>query len=304
MTETNLKAAVALAREPQALAEIERVTRALDGDPDTGWITDFGAGAQNRLQDITQAFRTAAVRRTAAPAAGALDDMKASLRGFSPERADLRASRSFWEWITGRRAPFANLEMRLAAMRASVDRNAASLSRLQFDLLRDMESLGMIDEKLEAVELNLAVFLDLGRAYLARIDREDLPALQAAMAEAGESGRLRLEEDAARTMMARADLERRLADLATSRTIAQATRGSVAGLREVAQTLVDRLDKVLNDIVPLWLRQLDAALALNRAETGGSPEGRIEDLRLAHKTLVEAISDSLNLADSMQADPA
>jgi uncharacterized protein YaaN involved in tellurite resistance len=75
----------------------------------TGSIVSFGSAAQADLQKISQSMLADVRNKDVGPAGDSLREIVGTIRGFSVSELDVRRKRSWWEWLTGKAAPIAQV---------------------------------------------------------------------------------------------------------------------------------------------------------------------------------------------------
>lgn len=266
------------------------------GRMDSGAIGAWGAPAQARLQDISRDLRMASMQQMERGARGLLDGMAARLREFALTGDDLRARRTFREWLLGRPAPLAGLRMRMAALQSAIDRLAGQLARQQFELLREQERTRLLRGRLAVLETELSALLAQGREAIERLDAMKGPEGRAILEAAGDGQRPVLRKQMDSLLSVADDMERRLRDLAMTRQVALQSGASLALMDDNATGLSERIGMILDEMVPLWERHLSAALQMGRAEGSADREGKAAAIAGANAELARAVADSLALA--------
>jgi uncharacterized protein YaaN involved in tellurite resistance len=89
---------------------------------DTNSIVSFGSQAQAGLQQISQTMLDGVRNKDVGPAGDALSNMVTSIRGFEISELDTRRSRSWWERLLGRAAPFAKFLSRYETVQLQIDK--------------------------------------------------------------------------------------------------------------------------------------------------------------------------------------
>jgi hypothetical protein len=105
-------------------------------------IIAFGSGAQSELQVISQAMLADVRNKDVGPAGDSLRKMVSTLRGFSSEELDVLREKSWWEWLTGQAAPFAEFVAKFENVQTQIDKITGELLSHEHKLLKDIKSLG------------------------------------------------------------------------------------------------------------------------------------------------------------------
>ncbi|CAM2986833.1 Uncharacterized conserved protein YaaN involved in tellurite resistance [Paracoccus aminovorans] len=323
-------AAPSLAQADAATAEAIRRRMDEIDLKDTGSIVHFGARAQNELQEISQAMLADVRNKDVGPAGESLRQIVTTIRGFSISELDVRRQRSWWEKLTGRAAPFAKFVANYEQVQGQIDRITIELDQHQHRLLKDIKSLDLLYDRTLNFYDELALYIAAGEEKLARIDRDDLPAKQAAVEAAPEPDQVMAAQELRDLRSARDDLERRVHDLKLTRQVTMQSLPSIRLVQENDKSLVTKINSTLVNTVPLWETQLAQAVTIQRSAeaaravkeandltndllTANAKNLRqanaqirtqlergvfdIEAVRTANAELVSTIEDSLRIAD-------
>ncbi|WP_323716990.1 toxic anion resistance protein [Paracoccus aminovorans] len=323
-------AAPSLAQADAATAEAIRRRMDEIDLKDTGSIVHFGARAQNELQEISQAMLADVRNKDVGPAGESLRQIVTTIRGFSISELDVRRQRSWWEKLTGRAAPFAKFVANYEQVQGQIDRITIELDQHQHRLLKDIKSLDLLYDRTLNFYDELALYIAAGEEKLARIDRDDLPAKQAAVEAAPEPDQVMAAQELRDLRSARDDLERRVHDLKLTRQVTMQSLPSIRLVQENDKSLVTKINSTLVNTVPLWETQLAQAVTIQRSAEAARAVKEANDLtndlltanaknlrqanaqirtqlergvfdikavRTANAELVSTIEDSLRIAD-------
>ena len=311
------------------VAEVDRDTlnQLLDLS-DAQSIMSFGAGAQQELAAVTDQILDGVKSQDLGEAGEALNDVVATLRGFDVDAlAETGKRRGLLSWLFSRSRPLAKFLQRYEGVRSQIDAITDRLEQHKTTLLTDLTRLDRLYQGSLECFHSLDGFIAVGEERLVKVDGESLPALQ----ERAESSGQVLDAQALRDLRsARDDLERRLHDLRLTR---QVTMQSLPGIRLVQENnkgLVNRINSVLTNTVPLWRQQLATAVAVYRSgQAARSVEAAsdltnemleanardlkvanadsrraiergvldVESVKAANQTLIETIEESLAIAE-------
>ncbi|MEY3306079.1 MAG: hypothetical protein RLZZ413_117, partial [Pseudomonadota bacterium] len=201
---------VPLAAAPAPKAQAIRQKMAEIDLTNTQSIIAFGSGAQSELQVISQAMLADVRNKDVGPAGDSLRKMVSTLRGFSSEELDVRREKSWWEWLTGQAAPFAEFVAKFEDVQTQIDRITGELLNHEHKLLKDIKSLDLLYGKTLAFYDELAIYIAAGEARLADLDATEIPARDAAVAAASETDQVMRAQELRDLRSARDDLERRV----------------------------------------------------------------------------------------------
>lgn len=232
---------------------------------DTGSIVHFGARAQNELQEISQAMLADVKNKDVGPAGESLREIVTTIRGFSLSELDVRRERSWWERLTGRVAPFAKFVANYEQVQSQIDRITDDLDTHQHRLLKDIRSLDLLYDRTLAFYDELALYISAGEEKLAQIDRDEIPAKEAAVKAAAESDQVMVAQELRDLRAARDDLERRVHDLKLTRQVTMQSLPSIRLVQENDKSLITKINSTLVNTVPLWETQLAQAVTIQRS---------------------------------------
>jgi uncharacterized protein YaaN involved in tellurite resistance len=271
-------AAPTLADAPPPVAEEIRKRVAEIDIRDTASIVHFGARAQNELQEISQAMLADVKNKDVGPAGESLREIVTTIRGFSVSELDVRRERSLWERLTGRAAPFAKFVANYEQVQTQIDRITADLDAHQHRLLKDIKSLDLLYERTLAFYDELALYIAAGEEKLAQIDRDEVPAKEAAVAAAAEGDKVMAAQDLRDLRSARDDLERRVHDLKLTRQVTMQSLPSIRLVQENDKSLITKINSTLVNTVPLWETQLAQAVTIRRSAEAARAVKEANDL--------------------------
>ncbi|WP_374327899.1 toxic anion resistance protein [Paracoccus pantotrophus] len=315
--------------EPAVAEEIRKRMAEVD-IRDSGSIVHFGARAQNELQEISQAMLADVKNKDVGPAGESLREIVTTIRGFSVSELDVRRERSRWERLLGRAAPFAKFVANYEEVQGQIDRIAMDLDQHQHRLLKDIKSLDLLYQRTLNFYDELALYIAAGEEKLAQIDRDEIPAREAAVESAAENDKVMAAQELRDLRSARDDLERRVHDLKLTRQVTMQSLPSIRLVQENDKSLVTKINSTLVNTVPLWETQLAQAVTIQRSAeaaravkeandltndllTANAKNLReanaqirtqmergvfdIEAVRTANAELISTIEDSLRIAD-------
>ncbi|THD81554.1 toxic anion resistance protein [Aliigemmobacter aestuarii] len=300
MTE-NIRTAAA-----QALAEVEAVTAVILPEPGTAIvpleaapapvakdirsrmdeidlgntqsIISFGSSAQAELQVISQQMLQDVKNKDVGPAGDSLRTIVSSIRGFSVSELDVRRTRSWWEKLLGRAAPFAKFVARYEEVQGQIDRVTEDLLGHEHKLLKDIKSLDVLYAKTLDFYNELALYIAAGEAKLKEVDATVIPAKEAEVAAAPENEQVLKAQELRDLRGARDDLERRIHDLKLTRQVTMQSLPSIRLVQENDKSLVTKINSTLVNTVPLWETQLAQAVTIQRSREAASSIKAANDL--------------------------
>lgn len=325
---------VPLEAAPAPKAEAIRKRMAELDLANTQSIIGFGSAAQAELQTISQAMLTDVRNKDVGPAGDSLRKIVSTLRGFSSEELDVRRERSWWEWLTGQAAPFAEFVAKFEKVQEQIDRVTEELLGHEHKLLKDIKSLDLLYAKTLNFYDELGLYIAAGEAKLKEVDEKDIPSREAAVTSAAEADKVMRAQELRDLRAARDDLERRVHDLKLTRQVTMQSLPSIRLVQENDKSLVTKINSTLVNTVPLWETQLAQAVTIQRSHEAASAVKEandltndllrsnadnlresnrvvreemergvfdIESVKHANATLIATIEDSLRIADEGKA---
>ncbi|MGB8813259.1 MAG: toxic anion resistance protein [Paracoccaceae bacterium] len=269
---------VPLEAAPAPLAEGIRKRMAELDMTNTQSIISFGSSAQAELQVISQAMLQDVKNKDVGPAGDSLRNMVTTIRGFSVSELDVRRSRSWWEKLIGRAAPFAKFVARFEDVQTQIDKVTAELDTHQHKLLIDIKALDNLYGKTLDFYNELALYIAAGEAKLKDLDATDIPAKEAIVAKAPESEQVMKAQELRDLRSARDDLERRVHDLKLTRQVTMQSLPSIRLVQENDKSLVTKINSTLVNTVPLWETQLAQAVTIQRSREAAESIRAANDL--------------------------
>ncbi|WGH79094.1 toxic anion resistance protein [Jannaschia ovalis] len=269
---------VPLERAPAPVAaDIRRRMDELDMT-DTQSIIAFGSAAQAELQQISQAMLADVKNKDVGPAGDSLRSIVSTIRGFSVSELDVRRKRSLWEKLLGRAAPFSKFVSRFEDVQGQIDRVTGDLLKHEHVLLKDIKSLDKLYEKTLDFYEELGLYIAAGEAKLAELDRDTIPAKEAAVAALPEDDKMIGSQELRDLRAARDDLERRVHDLKLTRQVTMQSLPSIRLVQENDKSLVTKINSTLVNTVPLWETQLAQAVTIQRSREAAEAVRDANDL--------------------------
>ena len=265
------------AADPGTTQEMERRIAELDM-ANTQSIVMFGSSAQAELQEISQSMLADVQNKDVGPAGDSLRDIVSTIRGFSVTELDVRRSKTWWEWLTGKAAPMAQFVARFETVQGQIDKITDNLLDHEHKLLKDIKSLDLLYDKTLNFYDELAVYIAAGEEKLARLDKTEIPAKQAEVDAAPEDQAVMTAQELRDLRSARDDLERRVHDLKLTRQVTMQSLPSIRLVQENDKSLVTKINSTLVNTVPLWETQLAQAVTIQRSGEAAEAVREANDL--------------------------
>ena len=263
--------------DPQLAAEIRRRMDEIDLG-DTGSIVRFGTRAQAGLQEISQKMLADVKSKDVGPAGESLRGIVTTIRGFSTSELDMRRTRSWWEKLLGRSAPFAKFVANYEQVQTQIDRITVELERHEQTLLKDIKALDLLYDHTLNFYDELALYIAAGEEKLQELDSTAIPEMEARVKAVPEDDQV-MQAQALRDLRAvRDDLERRVHDLKLTRQVTMQSLPSIRLVQENDKSLVTKINSTLVNTVPLWETQLAQAVTIQRSAEAARAVKEASDL--------------------------
>lgn len=262
------------AADPARRAEIDRVMGELDL-ADSNSVLFFGTSAQSAVTSVADEMLEGVRNKDSGPAGQALNEMVATLRGFSIEELVPGEKPGLMARLLGRAKPIAKVLQQYEEIRTQIDAISNRLDTHTTTLMRDIGLLDRLYDKTLTSFHALAVYIAAGDEHLRRIDSETLPALTAEAAAANDV----LKAQALRDLRERRDaLERRVHDLKLTRQVTMQSLPSIRLVQENDKALVAKIGSTMANTIPLWRQQLAMAVTIARSAESGETLKQATDL--------------------------
>jgi uncharacterized protein YaaN involved in tellurite resistance len=263
--------------DPKRAAEIQKRIAEIDVT-NTGSIVAFGSSAQAELQQISQFMLQDVRNKDVGPAGDSLRQIVATIRGFSVSELDVRRTRTWWEWLTGKAAPMAKFAARFETVQGQIDRITENLLSHEHKLMKDIKSLDVLYEKTLDFYDELALYIAAGERKIELLDKTDIPAKEAEVDAAPEEQGVMKAQELRDLRSARDDLERRVHDLKLTRQVTMQSLPSIRLVQENDKSLVTKINSTLVNTVPLWETQLAQAVTIQRSAEAAKAVREANDL--------------------------
>ncbi|WP_042252554.1 toxic anion resistance protein [Paracoccus sp. PAMC 22219] len=245
---------------------------------DSNSILRFGTRAQADLQQISQSMLADVKTKEVGPAGDSLREVVTTIRGFSTTELDMRRSRSWWEKLLGRSAPFAKFVANYEQVQTQIDRITAELEGHEQKLLKDVKSLDILYDRTLTFYDELALYIAAGTEKLAELDRDTIPAKEAELAGKAQPDQVIEAQELRDLRTLRDDLERRVHDLKLTRQVTMQSLPSIRLVQENDKSLVTKINSTLVNTVPLWETQLAQAVTIQRSAEAARAVKEASDL--------------------------
>ena len=286
VVEEQIKDKVALTDQDQA--EIDTMISEIDMS-DSNSIIFFGTKAQQQLTTVSDNMLEGVRNKDVGPAAGSLNEMVATLRGFGAE--DLAVNPGwFARWFRGAK-PVVKFLQEYEDIRKQIDVVTDKLESHKTTLLTDIASLDRLYDASLDYFGDLENYILAGEQKLTELDEVVIPEMQAV---ADQSEDVLKAQELRDMRTARDDLERRVHDLRLTRTVTMQALPSIRLVQENDKGLIRKIQSTVANTVPLWRQQLAQAVTIYRSQQAASTVKAATDLT---NDLLEKNAENLQQAN-------
>lgn len=285
----------------------------------------FGIKIQEQLAAMAEELLAGVQSQDLGPLGETLGAMLKALRELPLDDLDPRSRSGWWGKLLRREPPLPRLRREYDSLQPHLETIAHQLGRYRSALLKDIAALDRLQGATLSYFRTLEGYIAAAERSLDELSAHTLPAF----ANRLEAARGLIAAQQFHDLhAARDDLKQRIHELRATRTMVLPTFPSLRLVRDNDRELGDRLKSMLLETLPSWRQQLARMLAVQHADapamrspgapaTGQEPAsaehssgpkarfqtspGRrlvdVEAARSAHRTLLEAVANSLRLAE-------
>lgn len=268
--------------------QIQNVLNEIDMS-DSNSIIFFGTKAQQQLTTISDNMLEGVRNKDVGPAAGSLNEMVATLRGFGADK--LAVNPGFFARLFGRVKPIVKFLQEYESIRQQIDKVTDKLESHKTQLLTDIASLDRLYDASLDYYNDLENYILAGEQKLKELDDDILPKMQKI---ADDSADVLKAQELRDMRSARDDLERRVHDLRLTRTVTMQALPSLRLVQENDKNLIRKIQSTVANTVPLWRQQLAQAVTIYRSKDAAKTVRAATDLT---NDLLEKNADNLQQAN-------
>ncbi len=256
---------------------------------DSNSIIFFGTKAQQQLTTVSDEMLEGVRNKDVGPAAGALNDMVATLRGFGAD--DLAVNPGFFARWFGGAKPVVKFLQEYEEIRSQIDEVIDRLEQHKTTLLTDIASLDRLyDASLDYFH-DLENYIHAGEQKLMVLADEVIPEMARI---ANDSEEVIKAQELRDMRTARDDLERRIHDLRLTRQVTMQALPSIRLVQENDKGLIRKIQSTVANTVPLWRQQLAQSVTIYRSQQAAGTVKAASDLT---NELLEKNAENLKLAN-------
>ena len=259
---------------------------------DSNVIITYGAGAQKRLSDFSEAALEQVRARDMDQIGETLTNLVADLK------VDPTESKGFLSFFKKGEKEAEKIKAHYSKVESNIEDITKVLEKHQETLLKDVAVQERLFENNKAYFKELTMYIAAGRIALDKAYNEELPALKAKAAESG------LAEDAqeANDFAGLCErFEKKLYDLELTRAICLQNAPQIRLVQTNAVILSDKIQSTLVNTLPLWKNQMVIALGMAHSKeaikaqqmvTNATNEILSENAEMLHQSTVEIATEN------------
>ncbi len=296
-------------------------------DDDPRSVIFFGSKAQEQINAVSDSMLEGVRNKDLGKSGDALNNLVTAIKGFDVDALNPNVKQGFFAKLFGFASPAVKFLGKYEEVRSQVDRITDDLEKHKAQLLTDITAL----ERLYDVNFDyfneLELYIAAGVKKLKEFDEIIIPKLQE---EAKNSGKMAKSLNLQDVITTRNDLERRVHDLRLTRQVAMQALPSIRMVQENDKNLVSKINSTLVNTVPLWKNQLAQTITIYRSSQAAKSVKKasdltnelleenaknlkeankeirrevergvydIETIKKANQTLIEAINESIEIAE-------
>jgi uncharacterized protein YaaN involved in tellurite resistance len=295
-----------------------------DDDPHS--VIFFGSKAQEQINAVSDSMLEGVRNKDLGTSGDSLNSLVTAIKGFDVDSLNPNVKQGFFSKLFGFASPAIKFLGRYEDVRGQVDRITDDLESHKAQLITDVTALDRLYDVNFDYFNELELYIAAGVHKLKELDTITIPKLQE---EAGESKKLAKTLGLQDIITTRNDLDRRVHDLRLTRQVAMQALPSIRMVQENDKNLISKINSTLVNTVPLWKNQLAQTITIYRSgEAAKSVKNAtdltnelleenaknlkqankvireevergvydIDTIKSANNTLIEAIQESLEIA--------
>jgi len=311
--------------QPEEQSKLEKALSELDFK-NRNSIIYFGASAQEELDEISNRMIDGVQNKDTGAAGAVLNEMVAAIKGFDIEELNPNKKLPWYKKLFGGTKPLVKFMQGYEEVRDQIDMIANNLEKHKSQLMTDVVSLDKLYEANLDYFRKLELYIEAGEIKKKELAEKVLPEYK----ERATDDNMMAIQELKEIRAFGDDLERRVHDLRLSRQVAMQSLPSIRLIQENDKSLINKIASTLVNTVPLWRNQLAQTVTIFRSHESAkalkdandltnellekNAEGLreanqevrkqmergvfdIESIKIANKTLIETLNDSLKIAN-------
>ena len=310
---------------PEEQSKLEKAMSELDFNNRTS-IIYFGAAAQEELDDISNRMIDGVKNKDTGRVGAVLNEMVSAIKGFDIDEINPNKKLPWYKSLFGGTKPLAKFIQGYEEVRDQIDMIANNLEEHKSTLMTDVVSLDKLYDANLAYFRKLELYIEAGELKKKELNEKIIPSYE----EKAQSEEMLDIQNLKEIRSFGDDLERRVHDLRLSRQVAMQSLPSIRLIQDNDKSLINKIASTLVNTVPLWRNQLAQTVTIFRSHESAkalksandltnellekNAEGLreankeirtqmergvfdIESIKIANKTLIDTLNDSLNIAE-------
>ena len=251
----------------------------------TAQILQYGAGAQKKMADFSDAALTNVRTQDLGEVGDLIVDVVGELKGFDAEE-----KKGFLGLFKKQADKLETMKTRFAKAEGNVAKISDALQQHQVRLLKDSAVLDQLYDQNLAYFKELTMYILAGKQKLSEVRGGKLQELQAVAQRTG------LAEDAqkARDLADKCDrFEKKIHDLELTRAISIQTAPQIRMIQNNDNVMVEKIQTTLVNTIPLWKNQMVLALGIAHSTEAAQAQRQVTDITNA---LLKQNAEKLHMA--------
>lgn len=238
---------------------------------DSGLILQYGAGAQKKIADFSEAALDNVKSKDLGEVGQMLSQVVTELKGFEAEEEE----KGFFGFFKKNAVRLEGVKAKYAKAEANINQICKVLQNHQIQLLKDIALMDKMYDLNTSYFKELTMYILAGKRKLSRVQEEELPVLLKRAADSG------LPEDA----QAANDLssmcnrfEKKLHDLELTRMISIQMAPQIRLVQNNDTLMTEKIQSTLVNTIPLWKSQMVLAIGINHSEQAARAQREVSDM--------------------------
>lgn len=233
-------------------------------------VLQFGSGAQKKMADFSETALENVKSKDLGEIGDMLSNVVTELKSFDAEEE--KGLFGFFKKgsnkVTAMKAKYAKAETNVNAI-------CEALESHQIQLLKDVAMLDKMYEMNKVYFKELSMYILAGKKKLAKVQSEELPALQ----QRAQASGLPEDAQAANDLASRANrFEKKLHDLELTRMISIQMAPQIRLVQSNDTLMSEKIQSTLVNTIPLWKSQMVLALGVTHSEQAAKAQREVTDM--------------------------
>ena len=254
----------------QELKQVEQFSKQIDLK-DTNSIMQYGAGAQKKVADFSEAALNNVRTKDLGEVGGMLSNLVTELKSFDVKENE----KGIRAWFKRSANKVEAMKAKYAKAEVNVNKVSESLEKHQVTLLRDVAMLDNMYATNQTYYKELTMYILAGKKRLERAKNEELAALNEKAKKTG------LPEDAQAANDYAALInrfEKKLYDLELTRVISIQMGPQIRLVQSNDTVMSEKIQSTLVNTIPLWKSQMVLALGMSHSMEAAKAQGEVTDM--------------------------